>query len=137
MSRVKTVLGAALAAMVLLAGCASAAQQQINQGFAAEDVQAQSDLQSAAVAAKTFYAGSQTYASFDSAAARATEPSLAWTDGGPAAKGAISIRGASAAGVVLVTRSAAGHVFCMAVLATGQSEGRQDAQTTADCSGGW
>jgi hypothetical protein len=92
-------------------------------------------------AAKTFFTDKDQYTGFSSDQAKAIEPSLAWNDSPVAATNTVSIRGVSSKTVVLVTRSESGTTFCLADNVSGgisgSSYGRIDAQTAAECQGGW
>ncbi len=104
---------------------------------AAADVSTQSDLQTAMVAASTYFVEGNTFAGFTAATASSMEPGIAYTDGGPAATGSVSIRAASAAGIVLVQQSESGQVFCIGKAGAAQVEGKTDAATPEACTGGW
>jgi hypothetical protein len=129
----------ALIAVAGLSACTQGVQQDLNQISPAEDVQAQTNLQSAATAAQSYLSGSATasFEGFNAAAATQEEPEVVWTDGAPATEGQVSIRAASGAGVVLVSKSKSGTVFCVSVSAAGVTKGKQDAQSPAQCIGGW
>jgi hypothetical protein len=103
----------------------------------AADVATQSELHNAMVGALTYFTTSSTYAGFTAATASSIEPSVQYADGGPAVADSVSIRGASAEGIVLVERSASGTVFCVGKAGSAQVEGRTDATTAAACTGGW
>lgn len=126
-----------LAGVLVSTGCVQAAQQQVNQIDPAQDTASQATLIQAANAARTATAETGSLADFNAAAAQAVEPSLVWTDNAAAAAGQISIRGASADGVVLVTKSGSGNVLCIALSSAGQTMGKQDAASAAQCTGGW
>ncbi len=136
----------AVAAIALWASaCTQGVQTDINAGKQAENTGAESDLQQAAVAARTFLSTSAdgAFTGFNAAAAQSVEPALRWQDGGAATTGVISIRGVSSTGAVLVTRSAGvavtatGDVVCMGVTTTGDTMGKVDALTPEQCTGGW
>ncbi|MFL5797826.1 MAG: hypothetical protein ACJ77A_07830 [Actinomycetota bacterium] len=104
---------------------------------AAADVSTQSNLRNALVAATTYFVEGDTYAGFTAAKASSIEPGIAYTDGGPAATGSVSIRGASADGIVFVQQSDSGQVFCIGKSGAAEVEGKTDAATPGACSGGW
>jgi hypothetical protein len=135
--RLWAVLAGGLLACLVLGGCVQEAQQDVNQIAPAQDTAAETTLQDAATAAKTASAESGSYAGLTAAVAAQTEPSVQWTDGAPAAVGQVSIRAASATGVVLVTKADSGNILCIGLTPTGQSEGKQDATSAAGCTGGW
>jgi hypothetical protein len=137
MKRFLLVVAAGLFLSAVLGACVQQAQQDVNQIAPAQDTAAESALQSAAIAAKTASAETGSYAGLTAAVAAQTEPSIQWTDGAPASVGQVSIRGASASGVVLVTKADSGDVLCMGLTPTGQTQGKQDATSAAACTGGW
>ena len=100
---------------------------------------AKADLEKAITAAKD-YASDQskpTFAGFNPTTAEGTDASLTWNKSAAAVEGQVSIRAAVDNHVVLVSKDATG-VFCAMVSVEGSTvQGRSDAQTAADCVGGW
>lgn len=100
----------------------------------AQDRQAQSDLRNALVAAKTLYIDASTYAQISPETAAQIEPSLTYDTSATASVGVVSIRDVSATTVLLVTKSDAGTVFCIADNAySGTTYGTVDAQAVTEC----
>ncbi|MEX1046487.1 MAG: hypothetical protein WD757_02845 [Actinomycetota bacterium] len=137
MKRMRAFALVAAVAGLLGTGCTGNAEQGLETAGQAEDLSAQADLRNASVAAKVYLAENGTLGSFTAAAAKQAEPSINWTDGAVAVSGQISIRGPSDQGVALVTKDASGSVLCIGVFPTSESMGRVDAQTAAECTGGW
>ena len=101
----------------------------------ANDAQAQASLNSAIRVAQVFYAENGTFAGFGPQVAAQYEPNLTFTVG-PAAPGVVSLRGLSADTVVFVTGSEDGFL-CAAAQGEIVAFGRSDAQSPAQCTGGW
>jgi len=79
----------------------------------AHDAAAGADLRNALAAAKTYFAQSETYTSFDVAAALGEEPHLPWTGAvDPGATVNVAILSAAGPQVLLVRRSIAGTYYC-------------------------
>lgn len=102
----------------------------------ANDIQAQATLNNAIVSKQVFYAENGTYQGFDAAVAGQYDPSTTYTSG-PAAVGVVSVRGVGPMTVVMVTATQDGTVLCAAAQADVVTFGRADAQSPAQCSGGW
>jgi hypothetical protein len=99
------------------------------------DVGAQADLNNAVQVAQMYFAENGSYTGFTPQAAAGIEPTITFT-AGPAASGTVSIRGVTATSVVLVTATARGPL-CAAAESSAVSFGRTDAQSPAQCTGGW
>jgi hypothetical protein len=123
------IVGVILAGL-LGAACSSGAQQ-------GDDTIAESTLNGAAVSAQAIYSTTLSFAGFNAAKGKQTNPNITWADGGDATANAVSIRGVTPGGLVLVTKGPSGDILCMAVQTTGVTMGTQDAATAADCTGGW
>ena len=134
MSR-RVVLAVALAVLAAgLTACASKTKSDLAGLDTGEGVAASLALSQAESAARQHQAATASFAGFTAAVAAEIEPSIVWTDGGPATEGQVSIRGVSAGGLVLVTAQHNGEPACLSVSTGGSSSGNQDAQTAADCS---
>ncbi|HZD18663.1 MAG TPA: hypothetical protein VE669_11030 [Actinomycetota bacterium] len=114
-------------------GSAGAAAGAIDR---AADVQAQARLNEAIGAAQVYFAENGTYEGFGPSVAAGYAPNVRFTATSTAI-GVVSIRGVTPASVVLVTASAAGAHLCAAAQADVFSFGRSNAQTPAECVGGW
>jgi hypothetical protein len=117
------------------AGGAGAATAPADPVGASNDVRAQADLANAVVVAQTYFAENGSLGGFTPQVASGLEPSITFT-AGAASSGAVSIRGVTATSVVLVTTTARGPL-CAAVDSGAVSRGRVDAQSPAQCAGGW
>lgn len=107
-------------------------------GEASPDTAAEYTLRNGIAAAKTYFTDSDSYKGTDAKTLSAVEPSLKWTDNGPATVGEVSIRGVSGKTVVLVTKSESGTVFCIGDdVTTDLVMGKVDAKTVEECTGGW
>lgn len=133
MKRAAAVVVCSFALMMALAGCASQVETDLSVASQAEDTAGAANLQVAGTAASGYMAENGSYDGFNAAAASALEPAFKWVDGGAAASGVVSIRGASGDSVVLVTKSASGAPVCLAFAGGAQTSGTVDAQTAADC----
>jgi len=133
------VAGVAIAFPLVKAGRQEA--QQASTGMSgigqANDVSAQSLLQSAIASAQTFYAEHETFQGFGPGAAKAFEPSVVYNTSAAATQGQVSIRGVTPTSVVLATRSASGAAYCIGSNENVLTYGRVDAPTAAGCVGGW
>jgi hypothetical protein len=127
----------ALVLGVVLVGCTGNAEQGLETADTARDLAAQNDLQTASVVASNFFATSGSYEGFTAATAKGLEPAIHWVDGGPATVHQVSIRGADASGVALVTKAESGNILCIGQTAGGQTQGNTDAESAADCTGSW
>jgi hypothetical protein len=101
----------------------------------ANDVQAQANLQGAMSAAQVYFAENGSYDGFSAQVAGQYDPGIPYT-GGPATPGAVSVRGVTPTTVVMVTATKGGFL-CAAATGNAVSYGRADAQSAAQCSGGW
>jgi hypothetical protein len=102
----------------------------------ANDASTEISLQTAIQAAAAYFTGSGTYVGFDAAQASAYDPSIHITVGA-AQPGVISERGITATTIVLVTDDGSGGVLCAAANGAQVTFGRADAQSAAECTGGW
>jgi hypothetical protein len=101
----------------------------------ANDVQAQANLQTAMSSAQVYYAENGSYQGFSAQVAGQYDPAITYTSGA-ATPGVVSVRGVTPTTVVMVTGTKQG-VLCAAATADVVSYGRTDAQSAAQCSGGW
>jgi hypothetical protein len=116
-------------------GAGTSGQAPVDPIGKASDVQAQADLQGAISAAQVYYAENGSYAGFGVQAAGQYDPAITYTSGA-ASPGVVSVRGVTPTTVVLVT--ATKHAYlCAGAQADVVSYGRADAQSPAQCSGGW
>jgi type IV pilus assembly protein PilA len=105
---------------------------------ASQNRKAQTDLRNALAAAKVHFGNATSYEGFTPAVANKIETSLAFNRTAKARIGQVSIRVASKAAILLVTRSATGKIYCLAQRAGKKvAYGTRDARTVADCTGGW
>ncbi len=102
----------------------------------ANDIQAQALLNTAIRSTQIYFAENGTYQGFDATVAGQYDPSTIYTSG-PAAPGAVSVRGVTPTTVVMVTATKDGAFLCAAAQADVVTFGRGDAQAPAQCSGGW
>jgi hypothetical protein len=101
----------------------------------AKDTSAEVTLTDAAEVAQTWYEASGSLAGFTPAVATAQAPQTHWDASAKAEIGSISIRGANATSVVLVTKGGTGPL-CIAVNTTGKvTYGHVDAAGAAECAG--
>lgn len=112
---------------------AGGAQTALAVADQANDVAAESALTTAAAVAQSWLATNASLQGFGPAQASTEEPSIAW-DAAAAQAGHVSIRGADAASVVLVTQGAAGPL-CIAVNGGVLTYGHADAANAAQCAG--
>ncbi len=109
----------------------------------AEDRAAQSELRSGLVAAAAYFAGGQTYTTFDVTAGQDMEPAMTWIPGGAPGVGEVSIQVAAANTLLLVGLSKSGTYFCVSQTATspatdkGRSMAFANVDTVLECTGGW
>lgn len=132
----RTIL-AALALGVLGVACVGNAPQGLESAADAQDLAAQTELNQAGLVAANYFAVNGDLSGFNAAQGGGLEPGLTWADGGDPTEGTISVRGAAPDSVVMVTMSAGGNVLCLGVTASATTMGKSDADTAADCSGGW
>lgn len=130
-------VGGILALTLIGSGCTGNSGEALDTLDDAQVLPGQLQLQQAASIAGNYFATKTTYVGFTAAEGREFEPTITWTDGGPAAPGAISVRGASATSIVFVTADEDGSVSCLGQTSMQDSPGTQDAQTAAECTGGW
>jgi hypothetical protein len=130
------VAAAIAAAGFVLAGRGEtdAASQDIHAIDRADAAEGQQTLASAVQAAQLYFSESQSYAGFTPQAATNVEPGIRWTSG-PAAQGVVSIRSATATGIVFVTQTAPGAFACAAANGATITYGSQDAASPAACTG--
>jgi len=102
----------------------------------ANDISAQATLNIALGSTQVYFAENGTYQGFDAQVAGQYDPSVTYTSG-PAAPGVVSVRGVTATTVVMVTATEGGSYLCAAAQADVVTFGRADAQSPAQCSGGW
>ena len=124
-----------------LFACSQAADTTAMDSLArSQDQAAQSSLRNALVAAKTYFTDATTYSGWSASQGGAIEPSLAWSDGQPAAVDTVSIDFADGFQTVMSTTSASGTSFCIADDAeSGTTYGTVDAQgatAAGGCTGG-
>ncbi len=99
------------------------------------DLGAQATMQTAIRTASIYLAENGSYEGFGPQAASQYDPSVRFSSG-PAAPGAVSVRGVTPISVVMVTSTGSGFV-CAAVTGDIVTYGRVDAQSAAACTGGW
>jgi hypothetical protein len=102
----------------------------------ANDVEAQAMLSTAIRSTQAYFAENGSYQGFDASVAGQYDTSTTYTTG-PATVGVVSVRGVTPTTVVMVTATKGGGVLCAAAGASGVTYGREDAQSAAQCSGGW
>jgi hypothetical protein len=105
----------------------------------AQDKGAQADLRLGLAVALTFAADRDSFfEGFTPREGRSIETSLRYNEG-ETVFGELSIREASATGVLFTTESATGAVFCAAHVVDGLGTllGTVDAEMVSDCGGGW
>lgn len=110
------------------------AKRDLQEVDTARSAGAQSTLAAAIQTAQLYFSEESTFTGFTPEAATAREPSIAW-NAGPALANQVSIRGASATGVALVTSTAPGTFACVAANGPAVTYGTQDAAAPADCTG--
>jgi hypothetical protein len=85
--------------------------------------------------------GDLAFADLDIRSGAQAVPSIAWNDAGAAVPGEVSLRDVTADRLVLATVASSGETYCVAISLEGRgaslSYGTQDAQTAAECTGGW
>jgi hypothetical protein len=100
----------------------------------AKDTSAEVTLTDAVEVAQTWYATTGSLQGFTVATATAQEPNTHWSGSTTAQSGIVSIRGADADSVALVTRGAT--PLCIAVSSSGRvTYGHVNAMNAADCTG--
>jgi len=101
----------------------------------ANDLGAQATMRTAIRTASVYFAEHGSYEGFGPQAASQYDPSVRFTTG-PAVPGVVSLRSVTPISVVMVTSTGSGFV-CAAATGDLVTFGRVDAQTAADCTGGW
>jgi len=99
------------------------------------DLGAQATMQTAIRTASIYFAEHGSYEGFGPEFASQYDPSVRFT-AGPALPGVVSVRGVTSISVVMVTSTGSGFV-CAAATGDIVTYGRVDAQSAADCTGGW
>jgi len=130
------VLGALAAVpyVFLMRGDVQQAQQGIGEAARATDAQAETLLMDAAQGAKVYFAEQSSMTGYDAAQAATFDPSTPVDQSPIARSGTVSIRGADATSVALVTQGGAGPL-CIGLTGGVLSFGRVDAASAAQCAG--
>ena len=102
----------------------------------ADDVQAQALLNEAIRAAQVYYAEHGSFDGFGPDAAAAYDPSIVYTQGGPASD-MVSMTVSPAAVVLVTVVELNGGYLCAAEMGDTVTMGRTNATTPAECQGGW
>ena len=110
------------------------AEQGLQAVDKAKDAQAETLLMTAAEGAKEYVAEHGSMAGYGPAQSQAFDPSIPVNGSPVAVQGSVSIRGADATSVVLVTQSGAG-ALCLGVSDAALTYGRVDAASAAQCTG--
>ena len=110
------------------------AQQGIGAAAKATDAQAEVLLMDAAQGAKIYFTEQGSMAGYGAAQATTFDPSTPVDSSPTATSGTVSIRGADATSVVLVTKGGAGPL-CIGLTGGALSFGRVDAASAAQCTG--
>jgi hypothetical protein len=110
------------------------AQQGLQAVDQARDTQAETLLTSAAEGAREYVAEHGSMAGYGPAASQAFDPSIPVNASPTASQGTVSIRGADATSVVLVTKGGSGPL-CLGVSDAASTYGRVDAASAAQCTG--
>lgn len=100
----------------------------------AEDLRADALLVGAISVAQSHYASSGSFEGFTPQAAAQLDPSFTWNADPVASPGAVSIRGAGASSLVLVTRGGS-EPLCLATESGQIWKGTTDARSPAECTG--
>ena len=103
---------------------------------AADDVQAQALLNEAIRAAQVYYAEHGSFDGFGPDAAAAYDPSIVYTQGGPATN-MVSMTVSPTAVVLITVVELNGGYLCAAEMGDTVTMGRTNALTPAECQGGW
>ena len=103
---------------------------------AADDVQAQALLNEAIRAAQVYYAEHGSFDGFGPDAAAAYDPSIVYTQGGPASD-MVSMTVSPTAVVLVTVVELNGGYLCAAEMGDTVTMGRTNATTLAECQGGW
>lgn len=130
------VLGALVAVPYVYLGRSDVTQVQqgVVAAAQAEDVQAETLLTTAAQGAQVFFVEQGSMAGYGPTQASAFDPQTPFDTSPTATPGHVSIRGADATSVVLVTRGGSGPL-CVGLTAGVVSFGRVDAASAAQCTG--
>ncbi|MEW6060020.1 MAG: hypothetical protein AB1551_07785 [Actinomycetota bacterium] len=110
-------------------------QQAVEQISQAGSVEGQALLSSALTAVQAYFVENASLTGFGPQAASSFEPSIRWGTGA-AVSGQVSIRGVMPTSAVLVTMTGAGPL-CAGFNGGAVVYGRVDAQSAAQCTGGW
>jgi hypothetical protein len=102
----------------------------------ADDVQAQALLNEAIRAAQVYYAEHGSFDGFGPDAAAAYDPSIVYTQGGPASD-MVSMTVSPTAVVLVTVVELNGGYLCAAEMGDTVTMGRTNATTPAECQGGW
>jgi hypothetical protein len=102
----------------------------------ADDVQAQALLNEAIRAAQVYYAEHGSFDGFGPDAAAAYDPSIVYTQGGPASD-MVSMTVSPTAVVLVTVVELNGGYLCAAEMGDTVTMGRTNALTPAECQGGW
>jgi len=100
-------------------------------------VPARSLLQQASLVARSYYEQNETMLGFSATRAHRSDPSITFNRSEEASEGQVSIRDVGPSTVVLVTLDSQGAAWCAAQTLLGDSFGRGDVATAAECNGGW
>ena len=128
-----TGIGEPAAAPALVSPASDPVSDPIRQ---ADDVQAQALLNEAIRAAQVYYAEHGSFDGFGPDAASAYDPSIVYTQGGPASD-MVSMTVSPAAVVLVTVVELNGGYLCAAEMGDTVSMGRTNATTPAECQGGW
>jgi hypothetical protein len=102
----------------------------------ADDVQAQALLNEAIRAAQVYYAEHGSFDGFGPDAAAAYDPSIVYTQGGPASD-MVSMTVSPTAVVLVTVVELNGGYLCAAEMGDAVTMGRTNATTPPECQGGW
>jgi len=100
---------------------------------------ARADLEKALAAAQAYLGDQQvpSFEGFNPKSADGVDASLTWNRAETASEGVVTIRVAGERNLLVVSKDAMG-VYCIVTNVTGgDTRGTQDAQTSAECTGGW
>lgn len=100
-------------------------------------VAARALLQDALATARSYYEQNDTMLGFSATRAHRSDPSMMFNRSEEASEGQVSIRDVGPSTVVLVTLDPQGTAWCAALTLLGDSLGRGDVATAAQCKGGW
>jgi hypothetical protein len=130
------ILGALVAVpyVFLMRSDVQQAQQGLGAAAQATDAQAETLLMNVAQGAKVYFAEQGSMAGYGAAQASTFDPSMPVDSSPVATSGTVSIRGADATSVVLVTKGGAGPL-CIGITGGALTYGRVDAASAAQCTG--